>query len=62
LLRTHLVYVRESLIQFGYELVRASDGELLAEGDTTHIVVDRTMKKSPLPDKYKTAFLEAMAQ
>jgi acyl-CoA thioester hydrolase len=62
LLRTQLIYVRESLIQFGYELLRASDGELLAEGDTTHVVVDRTMKKSPLPEKYIKAFLAAMTQ
>jgi len=61
-LRTKLTYVRESLVQFGYELLRAEDGELLAEGDTTHVVVDRSMKKSPLPSKYMTAFLAAMAQ
>jgi len=62
LLRTQMIYVRESLVQFGYKLLRAEDGELLAEGDTTHVVVDRSMKKSPLPAKYMTAFLAAMAQ
>jgi acyl-CoA thioester hydrolase len=62
LLRTQLTYVRESLIQFGYELLRAETGELLAEGDTTHVVVDRSMKKSPLPAKYMTAFMAAMVQ
>jgi len=62
LLRTKLTLVRESLIQFGYELLRAGDEELLAEGDTTHIVVDRSMKKAPLPEKYMTAFMTAMAE
>jgi acyl-CoA thioester hydrolase len=40
--------------------MRADDGTLLAEGDTTHIVVDRKMKKVPLPDKYMSAFRAAM--
>ena len=40
IVRTHLKNVRESLVHFGYELVRVSDGALLAEGETTHIVTD----------------------
>src|SRR5207244_6763630 len=40
IVRTQLKNVRESVIHFGYELVRADDGELLAEGETTHIVTD----------------------
>ena len=62
MVRTRLKYLRESLVQFEYELVRANDGELLAEGDTTHIVVDPEMKKVSLPEKYLTAFRAAMAE
>ena len=58
--RTELKYIRESLVQFSYEVVRADDGTQLAEGDTTHIVVDREMKKTPLPDKYISTFRAAM--
>jgi acyl-CoA thioester hydrolase len=54
--RTHLKNVRESVIHFGYELVRASDGELLAEGETTHIVADSQMKKTSIPEKYMSVF------
>lgn len=60
IVRTRLKYIRESLIQFEYELMRADDGTLLAEGDTTHIVVDREMKKIPLPEKYLSVFRAAM--
>jgi acyl-CoA thioester hydrolase len=60
IVRTWLKYIRESLVQFEYELVRAGDGTLLAEGDTTHIVVDPAMKKVPLPEKYVHAFRAAM--
>jgi acyl-CoA thioester hydrolase len=60
LVRTRLELVRESLIQFTYELLRADDGSVLAEGDTTHIVVNREMQKAPLPEKYLRAFRAAM--
>ena len=62
MVRTHLKNVRESLVHFGYELIRASDGVLLAEGETTHIVTDSKMKVAALPKKYLTAFREAMAK
>jgi acyl-CoA thioester hydrolase len=60
IVRTHLKNVRESLIHFGYELVRAYDGALLAEGETTHVVTDAEMKKRAIPEKYMQAFREAL--
>jgi acyl-CoA thioester hydrolase len=55
-IRTHLKNVRESLIHFAYEAVRESDGTLLAEGETTHIVTGRDMRKRELPAKYMAVF------
>jgi acyl-CoA thioester hydrolase len=52
--------VRESLVHFGYELVRVSDDMLLAEGETTHIVTDANMKTRAIPEKYAGAFRLAM--
>ncbi|HEX3104696.1 MAG TPA: thioesterase family protein [Terriglobales bacterium] len=60
IVRTHLKNVRESLVHFGYELVRAADGILLAEGETTHIVTDANLKTRAIPEKYAKAFREAM--
>ena len=62
MVRTQLKNVRESVIHFGYELVRADDGELLAEGETTHIVTDEEMQTRLLPEKYLNAFREAMGK
>ena len=62
IVRTHLKNVRESVVHFGYELVRAEDGVLLAEGETTHIVTDAQMKTTPLPEKYMRAFRAAMVK
>jgi acyl-CoA thioester hydrolase len=60
--RTELLNVRDSVIRFGYILRRASDGLLLAEGDTTHIVTDAEMKIAVLPEKYLTVFRAAVGK
>ena len=56
IVRTHLKNVREKVIHFGYELLHAATGELLAEGETTHIVADPDMKPRSLPEKYMKVF------
>ena len=58
-IRTRLKNVRESVVVFSYELVRADDNALVAEGETTHIVTDAKMKIAALPEKYLTAFRAA---
>jgi acyl-CoA thioester hydrolase len=60
LVSTHLKNVRGSVIHFGYSVARASDGALLAEGETTHIVTDAQMQRRALPEKYARAFEAAM--
>jgi acyl-CoA thioester hydrolase len=62
LVRSELLNVRESVIHFGYELRRAEDGTLLAEGETTHIVTNADMKISALPAKYMKAFRVAVGK
>lgn len=60
IIRTHLKNVRQWMIHFGYEVVRASDGALLAEGETTHIVVGNDLQRKNLPDKYLVPFKSAV--
>ncbi len=55
-IRTWLKNVRNPVIHFSYEILRPSDNTLLAEGDTTHIVVNSKFEKAPLPEKYLRAF------
>ena len=57
--RTRLKTVRGSVIIFSYELARADTGVLLAEGETTHIVTNSSMKTATLPDKYLNVFRAA---
>jgi acyl-CoA thioester hydrolase len=60
--RTRLKAVRKSVVVFSYELVRAENRMLLAEGETTHVVTDATMNVAALPAKYLAAFRAAMAK
>jgi acyl-CoA thioester hydrolase len=62
IVRTRLLNVRDSVVHFGYELLRAGDGALLAEGETTHIVTDAAMKIAVLPEKYLNVFREALGK
>ena len=59
--RTHLKNVRESLIHFGYEALRAGDGTLLAEGETTHIVTGVDLVKKAMPERYLEAMRKALS-
>ena len=56
--------LRGSVIKFAYQIYRKAnqDGkqrELLAEGETVHVVCDDQLNKKPLPEKYAAA-LRAM--
>jgi acyl-CoA thioester hydrolase len=59
-IRTRMVNLRPSLIAFGYEAIRQSDEALLAEGESTHIVVGAGKKKIQLPEKYLAVFRSAI--
>jgi acyl-CoA thioester hydrolase len=62
IVRTTLRNVRESVIHFGYELMRADDRSLIAEGETTHIVTDANMKIAELQEKYMRVFRAAVGK
>ncbi|MGA9799812.1 MAG: thioesterase family protein [Terriglobales bacterium] len=59
IVRTHLRNVRESIIHFGYELLRVNDAALLAEGETMHMILDSKMKPAALPPDILKAFRQA---
>lgn len=62
---TTLLHLRTSVIKFGYRLLKlqpAGEPTLLAEGETIHVVVDRQMKKTPLPLRYVAPLRSAMGK
>jgi acyl-CoA thioester hydrolase len=60
MVRTCLKHVREKVIRFAYELRKVESDELLAEGETTHIVANSSMKPRALPEKYMKVFRAAV--
>src|SRR5450631_2532462 len=61
-IETRVTGMRSFMIKFGYRVLRESDSLLLAEGETVHVVCDRTMTKKPLPAKYSDAIRASMPQ
>jgi len=60
IVRTTLKHVREKVVVFSYELLRAEDKCLLAGGETTHIVTDANMRVARFPEKYLKVFRAAL--
>lgn len=58
--RTRLKHVHRSLLRFRYEILRAGDQVLLAEGETTHLVVDDKLRRRSLPEKYVASFRKSV--
>jgi acyl-CoA thioester hydrolase len=53
-IETRIVAMRSGVIRFAYRLLR-NDAQLLAEAQTTHVVVDGKMQRRVLPEKYAQA-------
>jgi acyl-CoA thioester hydrolase len=50
--RTRLKATRKRVLVFGYEVYRLPDEEMLAEGETVHVITDREGHPRALPEKY----------
>ena len=59
-LETRVTGLRQHVIKFGYRMLRAATGELLAEAETVHVVVDKDMQKRPMPARYAEAIRARM--
>jgi acyl-CoA thioester hydrolase len=54
--RTEIKNVRSSLLHFSYEIFRDGNRMLLATGETMHIIVNKKLERTALPEKYMQAF------
>lgn len=52
-IRTRVAGLRSRSIRFDYEVVNAESGELLATGETAHVVCDRRGRPKVLAAKYR---------
>jgi acyl-CoA thioester hydrolase len=51
--RTRLKSCRKRVLTFAYEVYCQSSDELLAEGETVHVITDRHGRPRVLPEKYR---------
>jgi len=55
-IRTRVSEWRRRSIRFAYEILRHEDGELLATGETLHVVCNRQGRPKSLPERYRRLF------
>jgi acyl-CoA thioester hydrolase len=55
-IRTRVTEFKRRTIHFSYEVLHDETGELLATGETVHVVCDSRGKPKTLPEKYRLVF------
>jgi acyl-CoA thioester hydrolase len=55
--RTHITELRRRSLRFGYEIVRESDGTIIAEGETGHVVTDANGRVRSMPPGFAELLL-----
>jgi acyl-CoA thioester hydrolase len=58
-IRTRIVEGTKRTIKFGYEVLRKADNEVIATGETIHVICDREGRPRSLPEKYHRYFFAA---
>jgi acyl-CoA thioester hydrolase len=62
-IRTRVSEARRRTIRFAYEILHDGTGELLATGETVHVICNREGRPKSLPEKYRRFFpLQAKAE
>lgn len=70
-IETRVSAMRSSVLKFAYDVYRAGDtlddgsetpDKLLATGETTHVIVDKSLDKSALPERYAKAIRAAFGE
>src|SRR5882672_1161259 len=57
MVRTHITELRRRSLRFGYEIVRESDGVVIAEGETGHVVTDANGRVRSMPPGFAELLL-----
>src|SRR6266700_3182914 len=60
--RTHITELRRRSLRFGYEIVRASDDQVIAEGETGHVVTDSSGRVRSFPSGFAELLLSSPSE
>jgi len=55
-IRTRVTQSQRRTLRFGYEIVHQASGELIATGETLHVICDHQGRPKSLPQKYRAYF------
>ena len=55
-IRTRLTQSQRRTLRFGYEVLMQPSGELIATGETLHVICDHLGRPKSLPEKYRQFF------
>jgi acyl-CoA thioester hydrolase len=55
-IRTRVTQSERRTLRFGYEILNQASNELLATGDTLHVICDSQGRPKSLPEKYRKYF------
>lgn len=53
IVRTQITELRRRSLRFGYEIIRAANDQIIAEGETGHVVTDDRGRVRSMPDAYR---------
>ncbi len=56
LIRTAVAFAADKVVRFQYEIRIKGTGQLLATGETTHVVTDSEVRPARIPDRYRHHF------
>ena len=57
-IRTRVTGSQRRTVRFGYEILNQASGELIATGETLHVICDHLGRPKSLPAKYRHYFSE----
>ena len=57
IVRTHITELRRRSLRFGYEIIRDSDGMVIAEGETGHVVTNGDGRVRSMPSGFAELLL-----
>jgi acyl-CoA thioester hydrolase len=60
-IRTRIAESRNRVVKFSYEVIRDSDGRVLANGETTHVICGNNGRPKVMPKKYGAVFNSIVA-
>jgi acyl-CoA thioester hydrolase len=55
-IRTRVIETKRRTIRFGYEILNQASNEVIATGETVHVVCDRQGRPKSLPERYRKYF------